>query len=258
MDFTRKPPKPAWSPAPDAKGGAVDELGKPGRLEGYADENADWYLQPSESQQYWNSQQGNFAGGPQQSYAEQFYGSDPGLDPYYNRAYDTGSQRMNSRYAAMGVGGGSAALNADAEMMGGLKAEQANREADFRLRQATAADTGRNQSQQTWLDTMTTGGKLAGAGDRGELDRRTAGANVAGGADEMTLNRNRTLFDWLFAGAGGLSNVLKGFGDPALKNDQELLEGVLQGGLGGTKSGVEAGQTTREQASEDVGNILKL
>jgi len=78
----------------------------------------------------------------QKSYQEQLYGQDPGLSGYYDRAFDTGSAKLNNQFNAKGFGS-TAHANALTGFGADLYADQAFREADYRQRNAAGADAGR-------------------------------------------------------------------------------------------------------------------
>ena len=159
-------------------------------------QHGDFFFQPGEANQYWNEVQGRFTTPRQTSnYAEEAYhdfnnaGITAGLDPYYDRARRRTSEDINSELAARGMHGSSAGMDILGEALGGLSAEQANREGDFRLRAhglqgqlGRGADISSAAGAANELDWLTGGAGLAGAVDAGDLSRRSAGMNAALGA----------------------------------------------------------------------------
>jgi hypothetical protein len=111
--------------------------------------------------------------------------SDPGLDPYYDNARRKAAEEINRNMAARGMWGSSAAGDLIGEANVNLGAEQANREAQYRL--------DRLAEQRNW---QTTGGQLASSADtssRGQSENERAWtgelADIAATAQGLELDR---------------------------------------------------------------------
>jgi len=187
---TEAPPGPGYDPS-------WMDLSKPGDFE-------DWYGQmdwdkPNAMQDYWEGVQGRYAGGPQktdfigdyantfdprqQSYSEQLWGTGAGLNPYYDEQSRRGNQSLANTMRATGFGG-SAHADALSDFQLGLSGEQANREADFRQRQATEAGRGRMDRTRMGLDFGTARDKQKEAWERLGLDYLSGGVDAATAASK--------------------------------------------------------------------------
>lgn len=168
-------------------------LEDPGAGERAYHNQQDWFTEPTETNQYWNQVSGAFNNPTNVSNrAEEAYqdfrgsGLTAGLDPFYDEARRRTSEDINAELAARGMHGSSAGMSMLGEALGGLSAEQANREGDFRLaayglggqlgRGADISSYAQNQNELNWLRT---GGELAGQADSSELARRGLGLDAA-------------------------------------------------------------------------------
>lgn len=111
--------------------------------------------------------------------------SDPGLQPYYDRARQKAAEDINRQMAARGMWGSSAAGGMIGEAMTDLGAEQATREAEYYLNMLA--------ERRGWQDT---GGQLAGSADsssRGQAANELAWtqglAGIANEGQELELAR---------------------------------------------------------------------
>lgn len=157
----------------------------PGVGEQWQQQNQQRFLQPSQSGQYFGQAMGQYGqGGPgnAQAWFDQFkkpdIAADPGLDPYYQRAAGRMTTDINNQLAARGQFGSSAGMQQLSEGLGGLNAEQANREAQYNLQ--------RLGEQRAWEGL---GGQLAGQADQGALSWLMGMGNLAGQADSSDLSR---------------------------------------------------------------------
>jgi hypothetical protein len=126
----------------------------------------------------------------------------PGLDPYYENANRIAQERIRAQTSALGAYGGSTAAALGAEATTNLAAEQASKEADYRLRQL--------QEQRLWESLA---GEMAGQGDiqsRGwltdvggltesaegmDIDRKRLGKDIAVAEQDLALDRITTKTD---------------------------------------------------------------
>lgn len=106
--------------------------------------------------------------------------SDPGLDPYYQNAQRKALEGINQNAAARGVYGSSAAMDMGNEAITNLRAEQANREADYNLQ--------RMAEQRGWEGL---GGQLAGQQSASQLGWAQGMGNLGLGAEGMDLARQQ-------------------------------------------------------------------
>ena len=147
---------------------------------------------------------------------------DPGLDAYYDRAFDRGAQRINQQAAARGMHGSTAAGGYIADMAGQLGAEQANREADY------------------YLQAMGLEGQLGQAAD-----------TVQRGIGQDYLEASRAPLNALAALAGEAN---KGTFD----SSDEWLESIANMDLGLWKEKLEGAKQGNAQDMQDLGLIIQL
>jgi hypothetical protein len=117
------------------------------------------------------------------SYQEQLYGQSPGMDAYYDNAFNEGMDNLNTQFRAKGFGS-TAHSNALSRFGAGLYADKAKNEADYRLRSAQGADAG-------WKDqTMLFKELSEGADSKGteRYNARTNRFNVGSGAANTAGN----------------------------------------------------------------------
>jgi hypothetical protein len=144
--------------------------------------------------------------------------SDPGLQPYYDRAREKSAEDINRQMAARGMWGSSAAGGMIGEAMPDLGAEQANREAEYYLnllgeqrnwqglggQLAGSADTssrGKAANELAWtqgLSDIANSGQELELARAGENRQQTAlGADIFRSADDVTNRQAQTERDWV-------------------------------------------------------------
>jgi hypothetical protein len=134
-------------------------------------------------------------------------GMDAGLDPYYDRAKQRAMSDIERETAALGAYGSSAGQDLKREALTDLAAEQANREADFRMRQlaeergweglggqlagqAGAQQLGRDAAMRQW-DVL--GGQLAGQAGAAQRGWTAQGAQAAQAAETADFMRDQAV-----------------------------------------------------------------
>jgi hypothetical protein len=233
---------------------------------------------PGQGEQFWNQAMGAWnqrLQQPKTNRAEEAYqqiqgqmpdlATDPGLDPYYQRAMQETERRMNRQAMATGQLGSSVANASMGNAMSGLAAERANREAEYNLARSAdsrnwqglglSAAQGADQTglagQNADLGWVTGMGGLGlstqGAGlgrtvagmesgmnlDQLDLARLQAGMSGAMGAQDLRRTRGRDYMSDLQAMAGmSLPMVANTYGG-MLDADDAWMQSMLGTSLGG-------------------------
>lgn len=190
----------------------------PGYGENYFQQHQGQFNQPTAAGSYFNQVRGQAQNHPQgtnnsQTEYNNFNRPDiaagPGLDPYYQRAAGRLTEGLNQQSAARGMFGSSQAMDQLSEGLGGLAAQQANREADYALQrlgeqraweqlggslagQADANSRANSQNELGWLTGM---GGLAGQADQSFLNQLMGGGNMALAAQEAMRGRGQDYFN---------------------------------------------------------------
>jgi hypothetical protein len=191
----------------------------------------------------------------QKSYQEQLYGTGANTDEFYNRAFDVGADKLNTRFRHSGFGSSS---HADAMSAFGadLFADQAKYDSDYRLRAAQGADQGRG-------DRYSTAATLAGGADDTDIDflgkqtdRFQTGTTAAATADGTRLARDSQSFEeqlrYLEAILGPL---LGGFGD-ITGSSEKYLDAGLQGDVSASEDAATAAGNEGKQFREDLRTLV--
>lgn len=193
-NFDNPPPQPS---APGA-------LEQPGAYESYWASVAPQFQQPWRAEQAYGSTVQGLRGlmgqqGPTFSAdaLSAFGGGVPSnLDPYYNRAWETGSNRLNNEFAARGGFNSSAATNQLSDLAGNLGAQQARDESAYNLDRArthgalasmaSGEGAGNLGRQESLLGSVF---DVAQGADKGQLQRLAGGAGLAQGAQSAYEGR---------------------------------------------------------------------
>lgn len=187
----------------------------------------------SAGQDYWQGVNGHYAaGGP--GYVKDAHSQfdknvgGPGLDAYYDRAFEQGSRRLDRASAARGQFGSSEAMRGQRDLSSSLGAEQANREADYNLRrqqQLTQSAQAASGDELGWTQGL---GGLAFQAGQEKLSYGMGAANVAAQAQGLEQDRIASGYN---AAMGidqyDLANRSAGMG--AANVAQGAREGRLQG-----------------------------
>jgi hypothetical protein len=180
----------------------------------------------------------------------QFQGGPMGLDPYYEQAKARTVEDTNRGLAASGLLGSSYGAQAMTDSLGQLNAEQANREAEYRILEAkTRGDLARGADiGQT--DFFRTGGQLAGQADNSRLAAMGLGGELMGQADQSRLSQELGMGD--LAGMSDQTRLamLMGGADIAGGMSSEQLARL---GMGGDLAGQDdASWLARTMGGADV------
>lgn len=147
----------------------------------------------SAGQDYWEGVSGRMqSGGP--GYTKDAYDQfktdvDPGLDKYYDAAFSRTQRKLDRSAASRGRFNSSEAMRGVSEAATNLDAEQANREADYRLRRGQAlmgAAQATSQDELGWTRGL---GDLAFGAGQEKLAYGQAAAGVAGNAQQLEQQR---------------------------------------------------------------------
>jgi hypothetical protein len=155
----------------------------------------------------------------------------PGLDPYYENAKRGAQEDIRAQTAALGAYGSAAGQEMGAEAMTNLAAEQANREADYRLRQL--------QEQRMWEGL---GGQMAGQASAEQRGWMTGLGGLAQGAEALDVQRQGLGADIAQAMQGlGLDRMGLGGELAGQAGREDVLRQGLRGelGLGAERLGLD-------------------
>lgn len=281
------------------------DLQAPGTYENYWQNQGGFFTSPTASsgiaqklaptlggatpaEQYWASVQGRLSA-PTSS--EQYYsgfagrrpevGLEAGLDPYYERARERTGQDIDRAMAARGGFGSSAAMDTLSDAFVGLNAEQANREADYRLRAlgemrgweglggalAGGADAagrgnlalGGGLAATAGQQGLARAGMLAdlfGAADAAELARRTTGLTGAAGAQSARQGRIGQAFDAVSGRDAALAQLVNSGLAGIIMNDQELMDAYLSFMVGGPSEAYAQDRADAQKLTGDIGTAF--
>jgi hypothetical protein len=261
----------------------------PGQGENVSKQVADDFQRGSQGesagQDYWQGVNGKYgAGGPgystdAYSQFDQNVGADAGLDAYYDAAFAKTSRQLDRASAARGQFNSSEAMRGQRDASVALNAEQANREADFRLRSQQLRQQGASAASADELGWTQGMGQLAfGAADErlryGEsaagmasnaqqlgMDRLASGYNAAMGIDQYNVGSAATgmgmAFDAQAAREGriqGMFNNQLAIGDrvsgaygSALERDAEYAQQQTGTAMGSAKDDYNVNQQQQQQ-----------
>lgn len=182
------------------------------------------------------------------SYYDQFMQNRPavdyeaGLDPYYQNAKQRAIEDVNQFAASRGAYGSSAALGMGNRALTDLNAEQANREADYRLRQLgeqrawdTLGGGLAQQAQGAQMDWMNSLGGLANQAESMDIARQGMGLSAASDMDRLTQGR---------MGLGG---------ELASMTDRATLDRLM----GATQAGATAQTLGDDRVQRGLDNIFR-
>lgn len=236
------------------------------------------YTRPGLSEGYAAKTLGEHAGGTpgvaqnQQEYFNEFksnrpnIGLDAGLDPYYDRARERQSAELDNQLAARGLSTSSGGIGLISDAMKDLNAEQANREADFRLRGigeqraweglggqlaggADAQSNAASQNQLAWTQGL---GGLAQGADAMGLQRLNSGIGAANQAQQLEQDRWQQLLGNEMAMGDRMSGMMgQAYGD-LLGNDQALMEQSIGMNLGLGAEALNQDYRTQERIKDDA------
>ena len=279
-------PPPAAAPGQPPPGPDMSWLDMTGK--GYGEqryEGTDWDAE-NPMAGYWQGIQGQFASGPsktdflgdysgafnpmEHTYSEKMAGRGAGLDPYYDRAGQEGSEKLANRFAAMGLTGASGSADAQSDLFSDLYADKAYREADFDLRSAGQADSmrfGRSGEARAWgsardegnraneqqeLDYILGGGRLAGdAADQGRADRES-GMRAATTAQELAEGRKGDAIDRTFRQGEADRRFVSGATDELYDADTANLDRELEALLGPAAANYDMSRQQKSDVLEMV------
>lgn len=230
------PPQPQPTPTAAAAPSTPGTMEQPGTYESY------WASVSPQFQQPWaaetslpETQQGyrDLMETPGPTFSADAYGAFGGgvpanLDPYFDRAWETGSNRLNNQFAARGGFNSSAATNQLSDLAGNLGAMQAREEGQYNLDRARTG--GALASSASGEATSNLGrqesllGDIFGAGesaDRMKAARLGLGMGGAETAQNMQEGRVQQDLDNRFRLSGMLADVFSGGTAEAIAADME-------------------------------------
>lgn len=206
-----------------------DQTG-PGVAEQWQQQNQGRFLGPTNQQLNYDATKGTLS---------------QNLDPYYNNAERRASEGINQQMGSRGLFNSSAALGQNAEAIGNLEAEKANREGQYGLERAGLM------------------GNLAGGADSSSLANLGAGFGAAQAAQGLQSGRAQNYLQNLMstaapvmAAAGNTYNSMIG-GDEQLMRDAMMAELGLAGEAQGNQQRTdETGKRDVERTAGLFGNVL--
>lgn len=203
----------------------------PGVAEQWQQQNQGFFMQPGASQDYYNDFRSRMPS----------MANDPGLDPYYERARGRLGEDINQQLASRGMYGSSTGMDMLSEGLGGLNAEQANREADYNLR--------RMAEQRGWEGL---GGSLAGQADQGELQRRLGGFGAASQAQEFARQRARDYMGDVMGTSGMMSGMAGDTYNDMLSSDAQLMQNAMMMETGLAQAALQASLYNQQRQKDDA------
>lgn len=236
----------------------------PGAAENWFAGHSGQFDKPGAAEDFYSAHKGDLANMPGLSnHAEEAYqhtrgnmpdiASDPGLDPYYKHAAQVGTQNLNTQLAARGAYGSSVGTGQIGNLLQGLGAEQANREAQYHL--------DRLAEQRGWEGLQ---GQLASGADSSsgrihdaKLSDLMGFGNLAQSAGQSSLSR--------LLGASGAASAAQGAQTARLSagtsaagqaSDADIARQGLAAGLAGqSDSSARANLNTGVNASQALDSV---
>lgn len=250
-------------------------FGAPGAGENFFQQNQGAFTAPTQSGQFFNQAVQQYPNAPQTTnFSGQEYGNfqrpdiaaDPGLDPYYQRAASRLSEGLNREFASRGMMGSSSALDALGEGLGGLSAEQANREAAYNLQRlgeqraweqlggqlAGQADAGSRAGSQNELAWLTGMGNLAGQADQTKLAGLMGGMNASLGAQDAMRGRGQDFFNNLLQASGMMGGMTGNAYDQMFGMDAQMMNNALMLESGLAQAALEASLYNQGRQKDDA------
>lgn len=202
----------------------------PGVAEQWQQQNQGRFLDPTNQQKFYDETKGTLS---------------QNLDPFYSNAERRATEAINQQMGSRGLFNSSAALGQNAEAIGNLEADKANREGQYGLQRAGLM------------------GNLAGGADTSALANLGAGFGAAQAAEEAHRQRGQ---DYLSNLMGTAVPVMTAAGQnygQMISGDEQLMRDAMMAelGLAGEAQGNQ--QRTDETGKRDVertaglfGNVL--
>jgi hypothetical protein len=245
-----------------------------GAAEQYFGATVGGFLMPGQGQEWQARNAGAYAqGGPVSNYAEREYLNmerpdvqrEANLNKYYDRAEGQMSDSINRQMAARGMFGSSAALDQLQDASTGLRSEQANREADYRLRAlgeqrawqglggqlASSADTSGRLGSQNQLQWLNSGGQMAMAAEAQRLNALNSGMNAATQAQMAERTRGQDYFGNTMGLGSQLAGISERNTDAMLQDDSTLMNNSIMFQTGLAEDAVSQGYRGEERAKDD-------
>lgn len=265
---------------------------QPTQASGYWSQNQQRFGQPGQGDQFWNQAQGMFnehrAGGKPSNNAQtafdQFQAQTPAnTSPYYQRASDLATHKLQNAQAAQGILGSSVGTQQIADAQANLLGQQALADANYGLQRgatagnlASGADLssrGASQDALGWLgglgqlalgtqagDTsrMLAGGQLANLSDQGGLAQLMSGMNAAQGAQGALRNRAQDYFNNTMGLGGAEAGILGNNYGQALQNNQALFMAQLEAQLAPYREQLNQSLNGRASSEQGLGNLMSM
>jgi hypothetical protein len=292
-----------WAPIDLTGQGFSGPGAAPGATEKYVEQNQEWFGQPSETRKevmgspgfqdtspemdYWKSIQGKFNTRQDPSkFSEEAYKSfqersPQDLSAYFDEAQRTASEDLNKQFGSRGMFGSSANLGMQAEMSGGIRAQQAKAQAEHDLQRAKAAGdlAGQADAQERLASAdelnWTTGmGNLAfGAGsaqmarkqadlaakmgvDQADLSKMMAGLSAAELAQTMEGLRTGKMGSEILAGNKAVSDLVQAYQSAQLAGDQATMDTINELLLGWGREAANEETARQENVRGWVGTLF--
>lgn len=242
-------------------GALGDGYTRPGMSEGYSAQQLNKYG-ASGTPGVANNQQQNFN---QYQANKPDIGTDAGLDPYYDRARERQSATLDNQLAARGLSTSSGGVGLISDAMKDLNAEQANREADFKLRSlgeqraweglggqlAQGADQQSDAASANELNWVNGLGGLAANADNAGMYRLNSGMNAANQAQQLEQGRWQQLMNNEMGMADRQSGLMGQEYGNMLGDDQQLLDQSLGMDLGLGAEALNQDYRTQQKHKDD-------
>ena len=222
---------------------------------------------PGAAESFWDQMQGRFTApdvGQSTNRAEEAYQAfrgtprdlppDAGLSEYYNRAVETGTGDINKQLAARGLYGSKEGIQQISDLDSALRAEEANRSADYRLR-ADAA----NQAAAGLTGSLAGGADASSRqGSQNELSWLQGGMGAAQAAQDARRGRTQDFFNNTLLPAQMNAGMTMSAMDNILGADQDLFNNSLMFGTGLAEDLVNRSDRQQQQIREGAQDFMSL
>ncbi len=261
---------PPAQPAPPSAPGTME---RPGTYESYWASVAPQFQQPGFTEQAYGNTVGGYQGLMQQqgpTFAADAYQSFGGgvpanLDPYFDRAWTTGSQRLNDAFGARGQFNSSEATRQLSDLAGNLGAQQAREEGQYNLDRARTGGALASSASGEQMGNLGRQESLLGSvfdtaqeTDEAKLRRLVGGMGGAQTAQQMTEGRTQQGLDNLFRFSGAVGDTFSQGSLAAIAADMEAQGVPHELAMAFAKMKMDDAAQQGAAARDTVGTVTNL
>jgi hypothetical protein len=162
------------------------------------------------------------------------------LDPYYNNAERRATEAINNQFGARGLFNSSAAMDQNAEAIGNLEAEKANREGQYGLQRAGLL------------------GNLAQGADVSTLGNLGAGFGAAQGSEEARRQRGQDYLSNVMGLAMPTAAMAGNAYQQMIQGDQDLMNQAMMAEMGLASTAENQAANKKQEFWSDTQNTAGL